>query len=135
MKTRKASKVIKNILNKIDQDIEEKAKKAYPDELGKYYFEDTLNLFREAYIKGYKEGFRVGGKQMSDWIEENNKDTEDILSLISDYGQIWGDHHKAWVLDQIVRIITKDKYDAFVKSYCDGDDGPDTYDWDTGIAP
>ena len=71
MKKRKPSKIIKEILNKIDKEIEEKAKMSYPDELLKYYFNDTLDLFREAYIKGYKEGFRVGGNQISDWIEEN----------------------------------------------------------------
>ena len=74
MKTkRKASKVIKEILNKIDKEIEEKAKRAYPDELRKHYFEETLDLFREAYVKGYKEGFKVGLNKIEDWFEENNE--------------------------------------------------------------
>ena len=67
--------------------------------------------------------------------KDTQKDIEDIMSLISDYGQIGGDHHKAWVLDQIVHIIMKDKYDEFVKYYCEGEDGPDTYGYDAGVAP
>lgn len=77
MKTRKAAKVIKEILNKIDKEIEEKAKRAYPDELRKHYFEETLDLFREAYVKGYKEGFKVGLNKIEDWFEENN---DEIIS-------------------------------------------------------
>lgn len=33
-----------------------------------------------------------------------------ILQLIKKYGSIDGAHHKQWVLDQIVRIITVDDY-------------------------
>ena len=28
-----------------------------------------------------------------------------------------------------------DAYSAFVRSAKDGEDGPETYEWDTGIAP
>lgn len=70
-----------------------------------------------------------------------------------------GDHHKAWMIDQIVRIITEcppvqktfrkgepneytatvlgesDEYRKFLADYADGEDGPHTYAWDIGIAP
>ncbi|MCX6217592.1 hypothetical protein [Spirosoma sp.] len=58
-----------------------------------------------------------------------------ILDLISHYAATDGEHHKAWVLDQITRLITVDDYDAFVAQAKAGKDGPDTYDWNIGIAP
>ena len=54
---------------------------------------------------------------------------------IADMGQIDGAHHKAWVIDQMVRALTGDEYPRWVEDYCDGGGGPDTYSWDTGIAP
>lgn len=56
------------------------------------------------------------------------------LDVITQYGSIDGDHHKQWVLDQVVRILADD-YHEWVLEFCDGEDGPDTYDWDEGIAP
>jgi hypothetical protein len=88
--------------------------------------------------------------------------TERINSAIAiaiKYGGIDGDHHKAWVIDQMVRCLTgcpvveevaKDcrgdeytyeslgeskEYLDLVKAAKDGEDGPDTYDWDVGCAP
>lgn len=83
-----------------------------------------------------------------------------ILLWIEKYGGIDGDHHKTWVLDQIARIIHGTKviiklakwddgqqeyrftldepsvqYDQWVANVCDGEDGANTYDYDTGIAP
>ena len=57
------------------------------------------------------------------------------LHLIEQYGQIGGDHHRCWVLDQVVRALVADQYEDWVKGYKDGEDGPDTYDYDEGIAP
>lgn len=58
-----------------------------------------------------------------------------VLSLIHDYGGIDGAHHKQWLLDQILRVLTEDNYHKWVTEFCVGEDGPDTYEWDTGIAP
>ena len=55
-----------------------------------------------------------------------------VLDLILMYGWIDGDHHKQWLLDRIVREITGDDYDIWVKEYCDGENGPNTYEWDIG---
>lgn len=67
------------------------------------------------------------------------KNTDDeILQLIMSYGGIDGDHHKQWLLDQIVRVLTEtrmDGYEGWVKQYQCGEDGPETYEWDTGTAP
>ena len=60
---------------------------------------------------------------------------DEALSLIFQYGGIDGDHHKTWVLDQVVRALTGDGYDAWVANARDGEDGPETYDYDVGIAP
>lgn len=82
------------------------------------------------------------------------------LDVASSYGGIDGDHHKAWIIDQMVRVLTgspfevsaihsgadgrrftheklgeSEEYRDFVKQYEEGEDGPYTFDWDTGIAP
>lgn len=57
------------------------------------------------------------------------------LDMITNYGGIDGGHHKQWVMDQIVRILTGPEYEKWVKRYEDGDDGPHTYEWSEGIAP
>ncbi len=57
------------------------------------------------------------------------------LELIEQYGGFDGAHHKQWVLDQIARVLIGDKYPQWVADMTAGEDGPDTYDWDVGIAP
>ena len=57
------------------------------------------------------------------------------LEVAQKYGGIDGDHHKAWVIDQMVRALTGDGYDQFVADTCAGEEGPDTYFWGEGIAP
>lgn len=57
------------------------------------------------------------------------------LSLAVSYGGIDGDHHKAWVIDQMVRVLAGDEYDKLVAEAKDGEDGPNTYEWDCGVAP
>jgi hypothetical protein len=58
-----------------------------------------------------------------------------VLALATRYGQIDGDHHKTWVIDQMVRAVTGNDYQEFVRQYCHGEDGPQTYSWGVGIAP
>lgn len=50
-------------------------------------------------------------------------------------GAVDGAHHKQWALDQVVRILTGDRYDEVIAEHRRGEDGPHTYDWDEGIAP
>lgn len=70
------------------------------------------------------------------------------LQFAKSYGSIDGGHHKMWVIDQMVRALTdcpiikhgslqgeSDDYKQWVKEHCVGEDGPDTYAWDTGISP
>ncbi len=57
------------------------------------------------------------------------------INLAVGYGGIDGSHHKNWVIDQMVRILAGGNYDQVVKDACFGEDGPETYTWDVGIAP
>lgn len=63
------------------------------------------------------------------------KRIDEAIKLAVQYGQIDGAHHKTWVIDQMLRQLAGDRYDEIIRWACDGDDGPDTYGWDTGIAP
>jgi hypothetical protein len=58
-----------------------------------------------------------------------------VLDLVAQAGLTDGGHHKQWGLDQIARKIMGDRYEEWVAAICKGDDGPDTYSWDTGVAP
>lgn len=62
---------------------------------------------------------------------------EAALDLISRYGGIDGEHHKTWVLDQVVRMLlgSDTEYQRWVVDQKAGEDGPDTYSWDVGIPP
>ena len=62
-------------------------------------------------------------------------DTEKALEIARSYGGIDGAHHKDWVIDQMVRALTGDGYDKWVADACAGKDGPNTYEWNEGIAP
>ena len=81
------------------------------------------------------------------------------LDIAMNYGGYDGGHHKMWTIDQMVRALcgvpmvtkkakdykgqeytyetlgTNEAYDKWVKNRKSGEDGPDTYGWDEGIAP
>ena len=59
------------------------------------------------------------------------------LEILVHFGQEDGDHHKAWAIDQAVRRLTGDKYDALIEAYQEPvpEDYEMYYEWDTGIAP
>jgi len=65
----------------------------------------------------------------------NKKKITAALEVIYSYGQSDGDHHKAWVIDQVVRILTASGYDKWVADYKNTTDPADTYDYYTGIIP
>ena len=60
---------------------------------------------------------------------------DDALAVARKYGGIDGAHHKAWVIDQMVRALTGNEYETWVREAKAGENGPETYDWDEGIAP
>lgn len=67
--------------------------------------------------------------------EHLNKKINDAITLAVQYGGIDGAHHKDWVIDQTVRILAGKRYEEIVRDACDGEDGPNTYEWSQGIAP
>lgn len=84
---------------------------------------------------------------------------EKALSIAVAYGGTDGAHHKDWVIDQMVRALTgcpvkttlvtssssepyeyqaqgeSEDYKALVAEACNGEDGPQTYSWETGSPP
>lgn len=85
---------------------------------------------------------------------------EKALAIAVAYGGLEDVHHKDWVIDQMVRALTScpmeiehapssqgeegysftiqgesQDYKSLVAQACDGEDGPQTYSWETGIAP
>jgi hypothetical protein len=52
------------------------------------------------------------------------------------FGMIDGEHHKQWVIDQMLRALLADGYDAWV-AYRDAqlDDGEPCRPWGRGVAP
>ena len=58
------------------------------------------------------------------------------LQLAFDYGQFDGDHHKMWVIDQMVRALLGVEYAQWVEAYQEFDEeGEPQYFWDEGVAP
>lgn len=62
-----------------------------------------------------------------------DKSIEKALDIAWEYGQIDGDHHAKWVLDQMVRVLLKDEkeYENWVRKY----ENNGEYEWSIGIAP
>lgn len=56
------------------------------------------------------------------------------VDLIVSYSQIDGAHHKAWVLDQVLRCLVSDKEYNEIINMVDPEYG-EPYGWDEGIAP
>lgn len=72
-----------------------------------------------------------GGEMM---IASENERIDRAIDLALRYGQIDGDHHKTWVIDQMLRALagSERRYEKLIAdSDPDGEYGP----WDAGIAP
>lgn len=75
--------------------------------------------------------FQIGGLSCDEALSRLNE----ALRLAFNHAQTDGAHHKAWCIDQMVRALTDDKYEVFLTVHNDGEDGPNTYEWEPGIAP
>ena len=66
-----------------------------------------------------------------------NKRIEKALDIAWTYGQTDGDHHKMWVIDQMVRALcgSEEKYKKWVNEYTEPLEDGDYYKWDCGINP
>lgn len=110
-------------------------------------------------LVGAGDGEYLDQNQFDDLRARLNADVKAALEVCIRFGGIDGEHHKAWVIDQMVRALTgcpsvldgkrdargqwhhfmrlgeSPEYLALVAEACAGDDGPNTYAWDEGIAP
>jgi hypothetical protein len=68
-------------------------------------------------------------------FETGTGDAEKALRILIDHGMTDGAHHKQWVIDQAIRALSGAYYVDLITAYNHGEDGPDTYMWDEGIAP
>lgn len=59
---------------------------------------------------------------------------EDALNIAAQFGGIEGSHHKQWIIDQMVRKLTGDRYEEWVKTW-KSEPGYEDSEWDEGIAP
>jgi hypothetical protein len=98
----------------------------------------------------YKEITEIAKEAMAS-VPERDDRIEKATEIAIKYGGIDGAHHKDWVIDQMVRALCGSPYTEnehgfrfygesaeylkLVRDACDGEDGPDTYGWETGIAP
>jgi hypothetical protein len=62
-------------------------------------------------------------------------DVAKALEIARECGGYDGAHHKQWVIDQMVRALTGEHYEAWVAETKSGDEGPDTNEWEVGIPP
>lgn len=63
-------------------------------------------------------------------FESPNTRIASALEIAERYGRIDGDHHKMWVIDQMVRALMGEYYETWVAQNSDED-----HPWDGGIAP
>lgn len=67
--------------------------------------------------------------------KQDMSDRERAIELALRYGGNDGEHHKAWVIDQMVRILAGDDYDKIILEACKDEDGSIVYSWYVGVAP
>lgn len=103
--------------------------------------------------------FKVEFRHRIDISMPTEEKIQQAITFAVRYGGIEGDHHKAWVIDRMVRsltgcpVILKEAIDCNGKPYTFetlgesqeylevvrnakmGEDGPETYPWEIGIAP
>ena len=99
-------------------------------------FNTLVRKFKSEGIENFVATKKKYVETVLNMLKEKDKKIEKVLELIFQYGQIDGDHHKTWVIDQIVRILTGEKYNEFVKEYeTDEETGEKEWTWENGIAP
>ena len=60
---------------------------------------------------------------------------EKALAIARQSGSVDGDHHKAWVIDQMVRALIGEGYEDWVSTTKYGEDGIENYAWSKGTSP
>lgn len=67
----------------------------------------------------------------SDLFERINKAVE----LGIRHGGHDGEHHKSWVIDQMLRILLNESYEKVIKESCKDENGEIVHEHDCGITP
>ena len=57
------------------------------------------------------------------------------IQIAEQNGWIDGEHHKQWVIDQMLRVLLDDQYPAWREEYEAPDEDGETHEWDEGISP
>jgi hypothetical protein len=83
-------------------------------------------------------------------VEDYKERAKNALQILTDYGGIDGEHHKAWAIDQAIRALcgvpcpenqkapgntANAEYIRYVYESCQGEDGDWTFEWNVGVAP
>ena len=68
-------------------------------------------------------------------MTEEQQRIERAIELACRYGGTDEMHHLQWVLDQMVRELAGERYGQIVVDATAGENGPNTYKWEVGIAP
>lgn len=97
-----------------------------------YSKSEALDLVAGHFYK--TRGYRATSVDVTE-IPELTDRVNYALNLAVQYGGIEGDHHKTWVIDRMVRALAEEEYDRVIAESRDGEDGPNTNEWGTGIAP
>lgn len=64
-------------------------------------------------------------------LEEAERRIKAILDVLLKHGQVEGAHHKAWVIDQVLRRLADGAYADVVAMY----ERSHETEWQTGVAP
>jgi hypothetical protein len=99
-------------------------------------FADT----EEEALRIIAERFEDKPREPTEYEKDLKERVDKALEIIYNYGQIDGDHHKTWVIDQVVRALTAEAYDKWISDYQMADSEEDYlegnyYEWDEGVAP
>jgi hypothetical protein len=60
---------------------------------------------------------------------------EDALAVAFENGNVEGEHHKQWVIDQMVRALLGPEYSVWVERHNADNASKDYPPWDIGTAP
>lgn len=80
-----------------------------------------------------KKHMKINYEKVPTALLGKNQNISAAVDLIVSYSQIDGAHHKAWVLDQVLRcLVSEEDYDEIINAV---DEDGEPYGWDEGIAP
>ena len=70
------------------------------------------------------------------WVANEEK-IRKAVEVAERFGEYDGEHHKTWVIDQMLRVLLGDRYQIWVadrEAEIRRDDDP-SYKWNVGVSP